>query len=129
VRYVLDTHKLLWHLSDDPRLGANAKRILDDPNELLIVSVLVLAEAKHAADRKRVPISFESILKAATASPRVFVFPIDIYTVEYLSSQLDIHDSIIVATSLHCKSYFGEDMALLTKDIAITQSGLIPVIW
>jgi len=31
MRYILDTHALLWHLSNDARLGANAKRILDDP--------------------------------------------------------------------------------------------------
>ncbi len=62
MRYVLDTHALLWHLSNDARLGANTKRILDDPRALLIVPVLILAEAKHAADRKRVPIAFERVL-------------------------------------------------------------------
>ena len=77
MRYVLDTHTLLWHLGNDPRLGANAKHI----------------------------------------------------TVNHLSSQLDIHDSIIVATALQCRDSFEEEIALLTNDTAITQSGLIPVIW
>jgi PIN domain nuclease of toxin-antitoxin system len=31
MRYILDTHALLWHLGNDPRLGAHAKRVLDDP--------------------------------------------------------------------------------------------------
>ena len=52
MRYVLDTHTLLWHLGGDPRLGPKADAILNDPTALLIIPVIVLAEAKHAADRK-----------------------------------------------------------------------------
>ena len=129
MRYILDTHALLWHLSNEARLGANAKRILDDPSTLLIVPVLVLAEAKHAADRKRLPITFERVLQAVLASPRITVFPMDLYTVHYLSSQLDIHDSIIVATALYCREFFDDEVAILTNDIAITESGLAPTIW
>ena len=80
MRYILDTHALLWHLSNEARLGANAKRILDDSRALLIVPVLVLAEAKHAADRKRLPIAFERVLQAVLASPRITVFPMDLYS-------------------------------------------------
>ena len=129
MRYILDTHALLWHLSNEARLGANAKRILDDSRALLIVPVLVLAEAKHAADRKRLPIAFERVLQAVLASPRITVFPMDLYTVHYLSSQLDIHDSIIVATALYCREFFDDEVAILTNDIAITESGLAPTIW
>lgn len=129
MRYVLDTHALLWHLSNDARLGPNAKRILDDPGAPLIVPVLVLAEAKHAADRKRVPMAFERVLQAVLASPRITVFPMDLHTVHYLSSQLDIHDSIIVAAAHLCKEFFREDISILTNDIAIAQSGLVSVVW
>jgi PIN domain nuclease of toxin-antitoxin system len=97
MRYVVDTHALLWHLSGDKRLGLEAKRILEDSNALLIVPALVLAEAKHAADRKRVAIPFERVLQAVMGSARMTIFPLDLYTIEHLSSQLDIHDSIIVA--------------------------------
>jgi len=36
MRYVLDTHALLWHLSGDKRLGPDAGRILDDADAPLI---------------------------------------------------------------------------------------------
>ena len=75
----------------------------------------------------RVP--FERVLQEIASWSFVTVFPMDIYTVSHLSSKLDIHDSVIVATALQCREYFAEDVALLTNDIAITQSGLIPVIW
>ncbi len=53
----------------------------------------------------------------------------DLHTVPYLSSQLDIHDSIIVATALYCREFFGDEAAILTNDIAITESGLVPILW
>lgn len=129
MRYVLDTHALLWHLSGDERLGPNAKGILDDLNALLVVPALVLAEAKHAADRKRVSVPFERVLQAVVSSARITVFPLDLYIINYLSSQLDIHDSIIVATALHCQEFFGEEVSILTNDLAITQARLVSVIW
>ncbi len=30
--YVLDTHALVWYLAKDPRLGAQAEAIMDDPS-------------------------------------------------------------------------------------------------
>jgi PIN domain nuclease of toxin-antitoxin system len=129
MRYILDTHALLWHLSNDARLGADAKRVLNDPRALLIVPVLVLAEAKHAADRKRLPIAFERVLQAILVSPRLTVFPMDLYTVQHLSSQLDIHDSIIVATALYCREFYSDEAVVVTNDRAITESGLVPTVW
>ena len=129
MRYIVDTHTLLWHIGNDRRLGPNARRILADPNTQLIVPVPVLAEAKHAADRKRVSVPFESIPQVVTNSSRIHVLSLDISTVGYLSSRLDIHDSIIVAAASFAKDFFGEDISILTNDLAITQSNLIPVVW
>jgi len=129
MRYVVNTHTLLWYLSNDPRLGPNARQILGDPGKLLLIPVIVLAEAKHAADRLRVPMSFETIAQAVTSSARISVFPMDLAMVNYLSSQLDIHDAMIVATARYCQDYFREDISVLTNDLAITQSGLVTVVW
>ena len=52
MRYVLDTHALVWYLAQDPRLGREARKVLDDENNLLIVPVIVLAEAKYIASRR-----------------------------------------------------------------------------
>ena len=57
MRYILDTHALLWHLSN---------------------------EARH---------------------------------------------SIIVAAALYCREFYGDEVYILTNDIAITESGLAPTIW
>jgi PIN domain nuclease of toxin-antitoxin system len=129
MRYVVDTHALIWYLGNDARLGTNARQILEDPDKFLIVPILVLTEAKHAAERKRVSVSFDTILQEMITSPRIAVFPLDVSALNYLPSQLDIHDSIIVATARSCRDFFGEEVALLTNDRAITESGIVPVIW
>lgn len=127
--YVIDTHSLIWYLTDDRRLGAHTRQILDNDDARLVIPSIVLAEAKHIADRKRIPLAFQEILDQISASPNVTIFPLDEFVVNHLPANLEIHDSIIIATALQCQESFQEDVALLTNDIAISQSGLIPVIW
>ncbi len=38
MRVLLDTHALLWWLSDDPALTRSARKIIADPQNMLIVS-------------------------------------------------------------------------------------------
>ncbi len=129
MRYVLDTHALVWHLTDDPRLGSNAKGILDDEESQLVVPTIVLAEAKYIADRKRVPVPFDEILSSVINDPRCTVFPLDIFAILYLPDNLDIHDSLIVATALYCRDFFNDAVTILTKDEEIVQSALVPTVW
>ena len=45
MKYVLDTHALIWFLEGNLKLGANAKGILCDPNSQLVIPATTLAEA------------------------------------------------------------------------------------
>lgn len=38
LRFLLDTHALLWWLFDDPRLSSHAREILTDPSNEILVS-------------------------------------------------------------------------------------------
>lgn len=129
MRYVLDTHALVWYFSDDPRLGDRARVVLEDGDSQLVIPVMVLAEAKHIANKKRIPLEFEAIVKRIVGDPRCVVFPMDMFVISHMPADLDIHDSIIVATALHCRSFFADEIALLTVDGAIHQSGHIPTVW
>jgi PIN domain nuclease of toxin-antitoxin system len=40
--YVLDTHALVWYLTNDRRLGAQADAVLNDPGVTLIIPAIVL---------------------------------------------------------------------------------------
>lgn len=129
MRYVVDTHALVWFLSRDSRLGGETRQILAHPTTKLIIPTIVLAEAKHISDRKRVHVTFDEIMRAIVATPRITIFPLDIFVVANLPGNLDIHDGLIVATALTAHNLFAEDITILTRDEAITASGLAPVVW
>jgi PIN domain nuclease of toxin-antitoxin system len=44
MRLLLDTHALLWWLGDDDRLGPRARRLIEDPGNDVLVSVVSLWE-------------------------------------------------------------------------------------
>lgn len=73
--YVIDAHALIWHFTNDQKLGANAHDILveiDAGNERALVPTIVLAEILYAADRGRIPISFEQVRKVTQAQKLSF---------------------------------------------------------
>jgi PIN domain nuclease of toxin-antitoxin system len=129
MRYVVDTHTLVWFLSGDSRLGAKAREILADPSSQLLIPTLVLAEAKHVSERKRVAITFEGIMRTIASASRITILPLDIFTVANLPPSLDIHDGLIVASARMAGELFAEEVSILTRDEQITASGLVSVVW
>ena len=130
--HVVDTHALVWYLDADPRLGANAKAVLDDPTSDLVLPVIALAEACWIIERGKtnfaVPADF---LKALDGDPRIKPVTLDRDIVERtlaLTGIGEMHDRQIVATTLRLIDA-GHSAVLLTKDTNITTSGLVPVLW
>ena len=50
MRLLLDTHALLWWLSDDNRLGVRARALIEYPGNDVLVNVVSLWEIADAAD-------------------------------------------------------------------------------
>lgn len=132
MKYVVDTHALIWFLEGNSRLGANAKAVLADPTSELILSAIALAEAVWIVDRGRTSIpSVTDLLNAINADPRIMVCPVDKNVIEKsirLSAITEMHDRLIVATGFVLKDR-GEKIILLTCDRNITASGLLPIVW
>ncbi|MTJ10622.1 BrnT family toxin [Anabaena sp. UHCC 0204] len=53
MKYVLDTHALIWFLEGNLKLGANAKTILSDSDSELVIPATTLAEAVWIVERGR----------------------------------------------------------------------------
>ena len=51
--YVLHAHVFLWLLAGSPRLGPNARAVLQDPSPELILPATALAEACWVVERGR----------------------------------------------------------------------------
>jgi len=132
VKYVVDTHALIWFLEGNSRLGEGARAILSNADSQLILPAIAFAEATWIVERGRTTIpSVEALLNAITGDLRISVYPLDQAVVEcstVLSAVNEMHDRQIVATTLVLQSG-SETVALLTCDQNITASKLVPIVW
>ena len=132
IRYIVDTHALIWYLTGDARLGNAAKKVLLDPSSRLVLPMIALAEALFIVEKGKVQISSVSdLISDVTGDSRIVIQPLT-YEILQVSLTLaaipEMHDRYIVATGLYLQS-LGETVRILTKDNEIIVSKLIPVVW
>ena len=129
---IVDTHALVWYLEGNPRLGSNAKSVLDEPTSELVVPIIALAEACWVVEHGKSSIpTVNEMFASLNADPRVVVTPLDRLVLDKtfnLTTIPEMHDRQIVATALNLADQ-GETIAVLTKDRNIRLSGLVPIVW
>jgi len=106
VTYVVDTHALIWHLTNSSRIGNLARQFLLDSTALLIVPAIALAEIRFLSQRGRMPL-----------------------IVNHMPAGLNIHDALICATALFYRDSLGEDVQVVTRDEKIAESQLVETVW
>ncbi len=131
-KYIVDTHALIWYLESSPRLGAAAKAVLDDPASNLVLPLIALAEAVDIVDKRRTKLtSVADLLSDVAKDSRIELMPLDLDTLKTslrARAVPEMHDRLIVAAGLLLQKQ-GESVAILTRDVSITNSALLPVIW
>jgi predicted nucleic acid-binding protein len=78
--YVADAHALVWHIADDKRLGKEARAILTQADQALVlvyVPTIVLAEVMYLAERGRINVAFLDVLTAVRDSAGYLIYPFD----------------------------------------------------
>jgi hypothetical protein len=90
---------------------------------------MVLVEVKDLYARKRITIDVPTTLAHAATAGNCLIYSMDERVVDHLPITLNIHDAIIVGTTMVYRDALGESTALITRDAEITASGLIPVVW
>ncbi len=132
MKYVVDTHILVWFLEDNPKLSEAADAVLSDAASQLVLPAIALAEAVWIVGQGKTDItSVASLWEAVSRDPKIEVYPLNqavIARTLKLSAINEMHDRQIVATALVIQDS-GEEVALLTCDRNITASNLVPVIW
>jgi PIN domain nuclease of toxin-antitoxin system len=130
--HVLDAHALVWFLEGNPRLGASARAVIQDPASVLYLPVIALAEACWTVEHGKSAIpSVAALLADVDADPRVVLVPLDRPILDVsltLTALSEMHDRQIVATALHL-ALTHPSVPLLTRDRDITSSGLVPIVW
>ncbi len=127
--YVTDTHALVWFLLRDAQLGAGALAVLQNPASEIIVPTIALAEIAFLNARGRVGIDLTKVLAFIASTTNCHAYPLDEKVTQLLPRILKIHDAIIVATAVLFRDVLGKPATLVTKDAAITASGLIATVW
>jgi PIN domain nuclease of toxin-antitoxin system len=127
--YVADTHPLIWFLNNNPQLGTAALSAFEDASATIVIPSIVLAEIKHLFDRGRIGVDLPRVLAHARATVNCLISALDEQVAALLPAGLDIHDGIIVATAMMHRDHLGQPVSLITRDAAITASGLISTVW
>ncbi|MEA5486764.1 PIN domain-containing protein [Pseudanabaena sp. CCNP1317] len=132
MKYILDTHALIWFLEGNPRLGLTAKEILSDSSSELILPAIALAESVWIVSRGKTSIpSVDALLKVVKQDKRVAIYSLDSEVIEKSVSLISInemHDRQIVSTALVVEEQ-GNQVALLSCDQNICAANLARIIW
>jgi PIN domain nuclease of toxin-antitoxin system len=126
---VIDTHVLIWWLSDPARLGRRAARALKTAKRVALADVslweLAMLEARGRIALDRPALEW---LQTALRDPRLEVVPLT-PSIAVQSTRLgalfhpDPADRLIVATAM------VEAVPLLTADARIRDWGGVPTLW
>ena len=90
---------------------------------------MVLLEIAYLYSRRRIPLDLPSVLNHLNSAVNCTIAALDEDVIRYFPDGLDIHDAAIISTALYYRDALGEDVTVLTKDNAITNSGLVTVLW
>ena len=59
--YIVDTHSLIWFLTEDTQLSPKAKKVLENEDTEVIIPSIVLAEIKYLHHKRRITLSLDEI--------------------------------------------------------------------
>ncbi|MDA3892808.1 MAG: type II toxin-antitoxin system VapC family toxin [Salinivirgaceae bacterium] len=112
---LLDTHVVLWFITDNPKLPQNLKRIIEDESNTCFISMASLWEVgiKYSIGRLELQIKLEELFKIIEESG-IQVLPISTEHILVNTTLAFIHqdpfDRLIIAQSI------SENLTLVSKD-------------
>jgi PIN domain nuclease of toxin-antitoxin system len=125
LRVVLDTHILLWMLAESERLGAQAKGLIEDPDNVPVASVISIWEVAIKWSRKRgapgdMPLSGSDFADALAQAGIEVLASTSAHSVALDAlppPHGDPFDRLLLATAR------AEGMILLTRDARLAEYG------
>ncbi|MDQ2921851.1 MAG: type II toxin-antitoxin system VapC family toxin [Acidobacteriota bacterium] len=129
--YVTDTHPVVWYASrNHAKLSRRVLRAFDmaaRDEALIYIPAVVLWEIGLLSKLGRIKLRepFDQWAAALLSKPGFQIIPLDAELVaRAVSLSLDDpFDAAVVACALSC------DLQLMTKDLAISESGLVKILW
>lgn len=128
MKYLLDTHAVLWALADDSRLGKKARKAIEqaDPSDL-VISDITLLEIAMLANRGRITLADSLGRFLAEVAGAFRVLPINPAIAEIATTlrleQSDPFDRVIAASARHHK------LRLLSRDRHLAACRDVETVW
>ena len=79
--------------------------------------------------KRRARVDWDDLLGSLESDGRFTVAPLTLDIVRLAPEALEMHDGIIVATTLVVRDSMREDVRLITRDKDIRESGLVETVW
>jgi len=127
--FLTDTHALLWHFTNNPKISHKAKDVFDrcERGECIIfIPSIVLAECLSIFDKKKVTFDFKALFSRIRESENYVIIPLDqriLLQMVETKEVTELHDKIIVATAKLLES------PLITKDGFLLKLKTIAAVW
>ena len=113
---LLDTHTFIWYLTDNPRLSAHVKLLIEDENNEKLVSIASIWEMaiKHSIGRLNFSLPFMEFVRQQLTVSNIGLLEINLQHIEVVAS-LPLHhrdpfDRLIIAQSM------AEQIPILSVD-------------
>ncbi len=112
---LLDTHTVLWWLSDDPALSETARAVIADPENTVFLSAVVVWEIriKQSIGKLDLPDDFGEVLDAQRFAELAVTVDHAHTIAELPAAHRDPFDRMLVAQAM------VEHMAIVTRDRSI----------
>lgn len=128
MRLLLDTHTFIWYVTDNPRLSAHVKLLIEDENNEKLVSIASIWEMaiKHSIGRLNFSLPFMEFVRQQLSVSNIGLLEINLNHIEVVAS-LPLHhrdpfDRLIIAQSM------AEQIPVLSVD-AIFDTYAIARLW
>jgi PIN domain nuclease of toxin-antitoxin system len=128
MRLLLDTHTFIWYVTDNPRLSAHVKLLIEDENNEKLVSIASIWEMaiKHSIGRLNFSLPFMEFVAQQLTVSNIGLLEINLQHIEVVAS-LPLHhrdpfDRLIIAQSM------AEQIPILSVD-AIFDACAIARLW
>lgn len=128
MRLLLDTHTFIWYVTDNPKLSAHVKLLIEDENNEKLVSIASIWEMaiKHSIGRLNFSLPFMEFVGQQLTVSNIGLLEINLQHIEVVAS-LPLHhrdpfDRLIIAQSM------AEQIPILSVD-AIFDAYAIARVW
>ena len=129
MNFITDTHALLWHFTDSPKLSRNGKEIFNKCEQgecIIFIPSIVIAECLSIFDKKKITFDFNALFKSIRKRENYAIIPLDhkvLSEMINITEVSELHDKIIVATAKLL------EVSLITQDKFLHDLKTLNTLW